>query len=723
MGVLQYRWQRDPGDTPDQGNMPFFAELKQRKVFRVAIAYLVVAWLAIQVAATILPSFEAPAWVMRVVILLAAIGFPIALVLAWAVDLSPDGVKFDTRGAGTKRILAVSIILLIIAFAWYFRGLPTLQTGSTTADATPAAAPPERSIAVLPFVNMSGDPKNEYFSDGLAETTLDMLAQVPDLKVIARTSSFAFKGKSQDMRQIGAQLAAAHLLEGSVQQAGDILRITVQLIKATDGTHLWSRHYDRPMVDLFKIQDEIASNVVKELAIALPASQQQHLTQKRTENLAAYQEYLRGNALLPGRKVTEMREALAHFEKAIELDPGYARAYAVAGSTQLLLEDYSSATAEGKAKSARYIDNALALDPSLGEAYIARASLLQNAHDLEGAEQSYKRGIDLAPGYATGYQWYGELLLQEIADIDRAVPMLKRALELDPLSPVVNAEYAYGLAVMGQQDQALAITAKLIVDHPGFAMAHPLRRNIFESRGDLVGALREQQALEATDPDSIRRKVPRCQTLSRFGALVEAQACLSDLKRRFPALDTRNAEMNFLILRGDFAGALAVGLHNEQLDSWNRAWLLLFNERAAEALPLLKKLVPELFERPISPTTDYPGDPVVVGAALLATGEADHAREALQYALKTNGVHPYNQMDFGRRWWDVYAYSLLGDLDQACNALQATVASGFYLDIAEIDVSPWVAPLRARPCYEQTLAPARAKAAEQVEAARKAGFL
>ena len=303
------------------------------------------------------------------------------------------------------------------------------------------------------------------------------------------------------------------------------------------------------------------------------------------------------------------------------------------------------------------------------------------------------------------------------------MPMLKRALELDPLSPVVNAEYAYGLAVMGQQDQALAITAKLIVDHPGFAMAHPLRRNIFESRGDLVGALREQQALEATDPDSIRRKVPRCQTLSRFGALVEAQACLSDLKRRFPALDTRNAEMNFLILRGDFAGALAVGLHNEQLDSWNRAWLLLFNERAAEALPLLKKLVPELFERPISPTTDYPGDPVVVGAALLATGEADHAREALQYALKTNGVHPYNQMDFGRRWWDVYAYSLLGDLDQACNALQATVARGFYLDIAEIDVSPWVAPLRARPCYEQTLAPARAKAAEQVEAARKAGFL
>jgi len=279
------------------------------------------------------------------------------------------------------------------------------------------------------------------------------------------------------------------------------------------------------------------------------------------------------------------------------------------------------------------------------------------------------------------------------------------------------------LAVLGQQDQALAITAKLIVDNPGFAMGYPLRRNIFESRGDLVGALREQRALEAKDPDSIRRKVSRCQTLSRFGALAEAQACLSDLKQRFPALDTRNAEINFLILRGDFAGALALGLHNEQLDSWNRVWLLLFNERAAEALPILKKLVPELFERPIRAVTDYPGDPIVVGAALLGTGAADHAREVLQYALKTNAAHPYDQMDFGRRWWDVYAHALLGDLDQACNALQATAASGFYLDVAEIDVSPWLAPLRAKPCYEQALASARTKAAEQVEAARKAGFL
>ena len=701
--------------------MSFFAELKQRKVVRVAVAYLVVAWVGIQIASIALPAFAAPIWVLRVVILLLAIGFPIALILAWAVELSPEGVKFDATGVGSKRMLGVSVVLLALAIVWYYRGQPAWHRGG--AATVVAATAPERSIAVLPFVNMSGDPNNEYFSDGLAETTLDMLAQVPDLKVIARTSSFAFKGKAQDMRQIGAALGAAHLLEGSVQQAGDTLRITVQLIKAADGTHLWSHHYDRPMVDLFKIQDEIASQVVQELAIALPAKQQQHLVQKRTDNVAAYQEYLRGSALLPERKVAGMREALAHFEKAIALDPNYARAYAAAGSALLLLEDYSSTTVEERTRRSDYISRALALDPALGEAHIARATMLQNARDFDGAEQEFKRGIQLAPGYATGYQWYGELLLNEIADIDRALPLLKRAAVLDPLSPVVNAEYAYGLAVSGDQDRALAITEKLIADHPGFAMAYPLRRNIFETRGDLVAALRAQQALETADPDSIRRRTGRCSTLARFGALDEAQACLSELRKRFPSLDSGNAESNLLLLRGDFAGALTAGMRSERVDPWNRAWLLMVNNRSGEALPILQKIVPEWFVRPIVPTADYPGDPIVVGAVLLGTGARDQGREVLEFALKDNAKHPYNQMDFGRRWYDVHAYGLLGEVDQACHALQATVASGFYLDIAEIDVAPWLAPLRAKPCYQQALAPARAKAAAQVEAARKAGLL
>src|SRR5688572_26131943 len=273
--------------------MSFIAELRQRKVFRVAMVYLVVAWVAIQAASIALPAFDAPPWALRVVILLFALGFPLALLLTWVLDLTPEGIQVATGKVGNKRMAGIAAGLIALALGWYFLGQPAWRQQAIAG---------ERSIAVLPFVNMSGDKANEYFSDGLAETTLDMLAQVKDLKVIARTSSFAFKGRNDDVRTIGKALDAAHLLEGSVQQAGDTLRITVQLIRTSDGAHLWSRRYDRRLADVFAIQDEIATEVVKALQVALPATEQKHLLRKRTDNVRAYDEYLKGIALLPDRK-------------------------------------------------------------------------------------------------------------------------------------------------------------------------------------------------------------------------------------------------------------------------------------------------------------------------------------------------------------------------------------------------------------------------------------
>jgi TolB-like protein len=226
--------------------------------------YLVVAWIAVQAASIALPAFDAPAWVLRVVILLIALGFPFALVLSWALDVTPEGLRFSAGSAGNKRIALVATALVLLALVWYFRGQPAWRPDAAPANtqsmatAAPAAAEAasSRSIAVLPFVNMSNDPANDYFSDGLAETTLDMLAQVPDMKVVARTSSFAFKGQAIDVRKIGAALGATTLLEGSVQRYGDAVRITTQLVKTSDGTHLWSKHFDRQLADVFKIQDD-----------------------------------------------------------------------------------------------------------------------------------------------------------------------------------------------------------------------------------------------------------------------------------------------------------------------------------------------------------------------------------------------------------------------------------------------------------------------------------
>ncbi|MEO7251762.1 MAG: hypothetical protein ABIW30_04050, partial [Arenimonas sp.] len=505
--------------------MSLIAELKRRKVFKVGAAYLVVAWLAIQAASIGFPTFDAPVWALRIFILVMMLGFPVALVMAWVFDVTPDGVTLDSTTTGSKRLFAAAALLTVLALGWYFYGQPAFRKGDFAPKS--AAVTTERSIAVLPFVNMSGDPKNDYFSDGLAETTLDMLAQVPDLKVIARTSSFAFKGKALDMREIGSKLGAANLLEGSVQQAGTTLRITVQLIKAADGSHLWSHHYDRPMVDVFKIQDEIATQVVQELAIALPAKQQERLTQKRTDNLAAYQEYLKGIALLPNRKVPEMRAAAQHFERAIALDPGYARAYVAAGDAYKLLDEYATITPAERQRSTHYLDRALELAPDMGEAHIARADMLAYAGNLSAAEPEFRSGMALAPGYASGNQWYGEFLAGQLGRFNDAMPYLEKAVELDPLSPVIRDVHIFFLGQSGRVDEALQLSNSKIAAHPDIARQYDTRSSLHRQRGDLVAALRDLRTVDRLDPDAVGFHAMRCHLLIDLGALVEARACVA----------------------------------------------------------------------------------------------------------------------------------------------------------------------------------------------------
>lgn len=697
--------------------MSFIAELKQRKVFRVAMVYLVVAWVAIQAASIALPAFDAPAWALRVVILLFALGFPLALLLMWVLDLTPEGIRIASGKVGNKRMAGIAAGLVALALGWYFFGQPALRQQAIAG---------ERSIAVLPFVNMSGDKSNEYFSDGLAETTLDMLAQVKDLKVIARTSSFAFKGKNDDVRTIGKALDAAHLLEGSVQQAGDTVRITVQLIRTSDGVHLWSQRYDRKLADVFSIQDEIATEVVKALQVALPVAEQKHLLRRRTEDVGAYQEYLKGTALLPGRKVENMRRAVAHFERAIALDPGYARAHAAAATALSLLDTYAVIGDAERQRRTSHIERALDLAPDLGEAHIVQAAELERARDLSGAERAFRRGLELAPGYATAYQWFGEFLLYEKGQVRAALPMFERARALDPLSPIIRNEHAFALAVAGRHEQALRENAALIAGHPEFAAAHGVRAELLEMQGDLPGALRAWQMQARIDPDAKARRIGRCRTMARFGALDEARACAVASIDAAPTQRDAAATLSWLkAMEGDFAEALAIAERAPRQEPWTMVSWLLANDRADEALALLRTLLPELFREPLPSTQDMvPADPFFVGAALLRTGATEQGRILLRHGLQGNAGRPHAALAFfGREWWDVFANAELGDLPGACRALQDAVDAGLILDIRMLDVHPFLAPLRAEPCYARILAPARGKAAEQVDAARAAGLL
>jgi len=695
----------------------FFEELKQRRVIRVATVYLVVAWVAIQAASIALPAFDAPGWTLRVIILLFALGFPLALLLSWALDVTPEGLRFTAGTVGNKRMATISAALAALAVAWYFLGQPAFR---------PGAAAPERSIAVLPFVNMSGNAANDYFSDGLAETTLDMLAQVPDLKVIARTSSFAFKGKATDMREIGRQLGAAHVLEGSVQQAGDTVRITVQLIRAKDGSHLWSKQFDRRMTDVFHIQDEIANAVVDALALQLPESTQRRMVRKRTDNVAAYDAYLQGMALMPKRDVGDMRRALAHFERAIRIDPNYARAYVGAHDALHLIENYGSISAEERRKEHAYLQRALQLAPDMGEVQVARGASLELTGDLEGAEAAYRRGVALAPGYATGWQWLAELLSAAFGRYDEALPMFEKARALDPLSPVIRGTYAFALSQDGRLDEALAESNKLIADDPGVARSYDDRSVIHAMRGDFVSSLRDLRQQDSLAPDAFAFRSHRCFALMDFGALDAADACMSPLIARAPdAPSILGGQARLAYLRGDLATARAyLKRMPAGVAADFDAGLALRMGDGAPMIALERKLNPRWFNTP--PSNVYSPQAfqaLGTGAALMRSGERVRGGALVRAAMASVAERPYAAINGGRTWVDTFGYELLGDREAALRAMQQAVDAGYFQLIADLDSDPLLSDLHKDPRYNRILAPARAKAAAQIEAARKAGVL
>ena len=433
--------------------MPLFAELQRRKVFKIGAAYLVVAWLAIQAASIGFPAFDAPPWVLRIFILVFLLGFPVALVLAWVFESTPAGVKVDGSGYGSKGVLVVSAVLVVLAFGWYFLGQPSFRRGDVPpASATTAPAADEHSIAVLPFIDLSQAKDQEYFSDGLSEELLNLLAQLPQLRVIARTSSFSFKGKQADVATIAKALNVATVLEGSVRKSGSTLRITAQLIRAADSSHLWSQTYDRELTDVFKVQDEIAGAVVAALKVKLLPDQQ--LTNPhRTSNTEAYEQYLIGKKILDGGQFGDFQPALAAFQRAIALDPGYAAAYVGLGIAQSALADFVASSAQraaGKDQALATIEKAIALAPDLADGYMARAWYrLTFLRDWKGAEQDFQHAIALDPGNRDVQVQYAA----ELFDLGRytdALALVRKAIDADPLS--MQAWQANG-AILYQLDR------------------------------------------------------------------------------------------------------------------------------------------------------------------------------------------------------------------------------------------------------------------------------
>jgi len=460
--------------------MSFIAELKRRNVFRVGTAYGVVAWLLVEVASVVLPTFGAPDWVMKVFTFLVILGFPLALILAWAFELTPEGIRLETAVDPTEPVarkarskLDFAIVALLVLALVYFAADKFLLNAETEpaeviAEGIPAAnwVGVEKSIAVLPFVNMSADPENEYFSDGISEELLNTLARIPDLKVAARTSAFQFKGQGRDIAEIGRLLKVSNILEGSVRKAGSRVRVTAQLIKVDDGFHLWSDTFDRELTDIFAIQDEIAASIADAMKTTLNLSTDRSDNLTGTNSIEAYEFYLRGMQNWHLREPSTLREAEELFRRATEIDPEFAKAYAGLALTYAIISPYvSEPEASYVSKTNTAARRALAIDPQNAEALAAMAGV---EWDLDKSAQIFEQAIAINPSFATAYQWYGEA--NWIAgDLEESLRQVTRAFDLDPRSRIIGFNVALYNMYFGRVDEAFRVIEQLKTFAPEFS--------------------------------------------------------------------------------------------------------------------------------------------------------------------------------------------------------------------------------------------------------------
>jgi len=438
--------------------MAFFAELKRRRVGKVAITYGAIAWAVTEASSVVLPALRVPDWTMTLIVVFLLIGFPVAMVLAWIFDVGPQGIERteplkDTPASMHLRLrLAYTAVVLLcmagLGYLLYERGVGRAHAGE-----------PRGSIAVMPFTNLSGDPARDYFSDGMSEELLNLLARVPGLKVASRTSSFAFKGRNVDIREVGRDLGVETVLEGSVRQSGDQVRITAQLIDTETGFHLWSETYDRKLADIFQVQDEIAGAIVDKLRIELgPQDQKLAMRDKApTQNVEAYELYLRGRDVWKRRGEENLRRAIELYQAALGRDPGFARAYAALASAYVVMPGYTKEDGD----EAKYLPlaetsarQALSIDPNIGEAHAVLAQINATRGDLLDAESGFFFAISLEPNEATPHHWYS-ILLSRVGRLQAALTQARRAQELDPASPVIAANLAGMYAMVGDDDQAL----------------------------------------------------------------------------------------------------------------------------------------------------------------------------------------------------------------------------------------------------------------------------
>jgi TolB-like protein/predicted Zn-dependent protease len=483
-------------------NYNFFAELKRRNVYKVAIAYAVIAWLLIQAGSILFPTFEAPGWVMKVFVMVVAAGFPIALIIAWAFELTPEGIKrtefadeLPKKSARSRAWMYVVIVAGTISASLFFLGRYTASFGAGSRG----TETPEKSIAVLPFENLSDDKANTYFAAGIQDEIMTRLAKIADLKVISRTSTQQYQSKPGNLSQIAKQLGVAHVLEGSVQKVGEQVRVNVQLIRADQDSHLWAETYDRKLTDIFGVESDVAKSVAQSLQAKLSGREQQAFGVKPTDNPEAYAAYLRGLAAEGEsiRSVYSLQKAISFYKRAVHLDPAFALAWSrLSHAHSSLYPSFGDSTEAAK----RALETAQKLQPDLPETVLALAQYqYSELHDYDAAKTTFLRVSKMLPGSSEIPAALAQIARHQ-GKWKETVAYYDQALLLDPRNPELLTEAADNYDDLRRFDDALKLYDRALEIRPNDIDLLASKAGIYQAQGNLTQAARCLEGVNALTP-------------------------------------------------------------------------------------------------------------------------------------------------------------------------------------------------------------------------------
>ncbi len=677
--------------------MSFFEELKRRNVFRVGIAYLITAWLLLQVVDLVLENINAPDWIMQVFMLALAVGFPVTLVIAWAFELTPEGLKKEKEVDRSASITPVTgrkldrtiIVVLVVAlgyFAWDkvshrpFSQETEPAVVQEVAPETPVTVetPDRKSIAVLPFANRSSREEDAFFAEGIHDDLLTSLAKVGDLKVISRTSVMRYRDTEMSIPDIAAELGVSAVLEGAIQRSADQVRINVQLIDAGSDEHLWAEFYDRALTaeNLFTIQSEISREIVTVLSATLTDDESSRLAEQPTDSLEAYGEYVIGRQEMAERTNESLLRAQTHFEKAIELDPEYTLAYVGLADTLSLQVNYGELyVLDSYAPRQAALDKALALNANSGEAYTSLANLRQDQDKDDAAETLYQKAIELNPNYATAWHWYA-VLLQELDRNEESLEKLDRALELDPNAPILGMNKAAALWSVQRREEAYAMNLRQLELTPELPNLYMQRAGFLGSEGRLGEAMLWVRAYAGLDATAADAAVQVCNMWTHLGDADEAERCYDAAEEAFPEASF-GARMNLHSLRGDREKALELMHEIAKRYPFDGPKVGLgFNYMNVGDFEAARAIVDEHFSAlagndPVEVTDQNDNRVGMAAQALWFTGERERANYLMDQLLAWHETQPPPRVG------PIFIHATRGDAPAAIKALRTAMDNGW----------------------------------------------